>query len=191
MPERKNEKNIFVETLDWICDKLEQARILCMVTGGAAVGFWGHIRTTMGIDIVIQIHRKQIDSFLKSIENEVYVDIEEAKKAILGKGVFNIILHKTSFKIDIISLDEENVYEAEKFKNRIKINFHNREIFVISPEDLIISKLLWSKSALGSERQFKDCESIYKLNSDTLDLNYINKWVKILKVEDEFNKLAR
>lgn len=68
---------------------------------------------------------------------------------------------------------KEDIYEIEKFKKKIKMTFLNKEIFVISPGDLIISKLLWSKSAGGSERQIKDCESIYRLNYENLDLNYI------------------
>lgn len=189
MSEVQNGKNIFLETLEWICNKLDSANIPYIITGGSAIGFWGHIRTTMDIDILIQIHDEQIDSFLRSIENDVYVDIEEAKKAILEKRMFNIILNKTSFKIDLISL-KEDIYEIEKFKRKIKINFQNKDIFVISPEDLIISKLLWSKSAGGSERQIKDCESIYRLNYENLNLDYMKKWVKILNIETEFDKLV-
>ena len=188
MPEIQDEKNIFVETLEWICDKLESSNIPYMITGGSALGFWGHIRTTMDIDILIRIHSEQIDPFLRSIENDAYVDIQDARKAVLEKRIFNAILNKTCFKVDLIPL-KENIYETEKFKNRIRINFRHRDIFVVGPEDLIISKLLWSKSAGGSEQQIKDCESIYRLNCENLDYNYVKKWVKILEIEDEFNKL--
>ena len=188
MSEVGNEKNIFIETLEWICRKLKSANIPYMITGGAAVGFWGHIRTTMDIDVLIQIHSKQSDSFLSSIEGDAYIDIEKAKKAILDKSMFNIILNKTCFKIDLIPLKKDS-YEIQKFNNRVKINFQGKEIYVISPEDLIISKLLWSKSAGGSERQIKDCESIYRLNNENLDLDYLKKWVKMLGIEKEFNKL--
>jgi len=188
MSEVNNEKNIFIETLEWICSKLKSANVPYMITGGAAVGFWGHIRTTMDIDILIQIHPGRIDSLLSSIEGDAYVDIEKAKKAILDKAMFNIILNKTCFKIDLIPLKEDN-YEIKKFDNRVKMNFQDKEIYVISPEDLIISKLLWSKSAGDSERQIKDCESIYRLNSENLDLNYLKRWVKMLNIEEEFNKL--
>ena len=188
MSEVDNEKNIFIETLEWICRKLKSANVPYMITGGAAVGFWGHIRTTMDIDILIQIRSEQIDSLLSSIEGEAYIDIEKAKKAILDKSMFNIILNKTCFKIDLIPLKEDN-YEIKKFNNRVKINFQNKEIYVITPEDLIISKLLWSKSVGGSEQQMKDCESIYRLNSENLDLDYLKRWVKMLGIEKEFNKL--
>ncbi len=189
MLQGENAKNLFAETLEWICAKLESAKIPYMITGGSAVGFWGHIRTTMDIDIVVQIYAQQIEPFLRSVENEAYVDREEAKRAILNRDMFNIIYNETSFKVDIIPLKEKDDYEREKFKNRIKLNFQNKEIFVTGPEDLIISKLVWSKSAGGSERQLKDCESIYTLNCEKLNLNYIKKWVQILKIEDEFNKL--
>lgn len=190
MPKGQNDKNLFIETLEWICAKLESAKIPYMITGGSAVGFWGHIRTTMDIDIVIQVYAKQIDPFLKSIENEAYVDIEEAKRAILNREMFNIIQNETCFKVDVIPLNEKDNYEMEKFKNRIKINFQNRNIFVTGPEDLIISKLIWSKSVGGSERQLGDCESIYRLNREKLNLDYIKKWVKASEVEGEFKKIT-
>lgn len=72
-----------------------------MITGGSPVGFWGHIRTTMDIDILIQIHDEQIDSFLRNIEHDVFIDIEETKKAILDKNMFNIILNKTCLKLTL------------------------------------------------------------------------------------------
>jgi hypothetical protein len=41
MHEEQNAGNIFLETLDWICNKLELFNIPYMITGGSAVGFWG------------------------------------------------------------------------------------------------------------------------------------------------------
>jgi hypothetical protein len=190
MPKGADAGNLFLETLDWICAKLQLLDIPYMITGGSAVGFWGHIRTTMDIDIVIQISADKIVAFLNSIETEAYIAVEEAKKAISARSMFNIIPNQTLFKVDIAPLDEKSVYELEKFKRRTKINFEGREIFVISPEDLIISKLFWSKTAGGSERQISDCQSIWKLNQDNLDTRYIYKWVDALGVKEEFNKLA-
>lgn len=188
MSKEQDDKNVFTETLEWICDKLDLASIPYMITGGSAVGFWGHIRTTMEIDVVIKINERKIGPFLKSVEKDVYVNSENAKNAVLNKRMFNIIHNKTCFKIDLISL-KNDIYELEKFNNRVKIKFQNKDIYVISPEDLIISKLLWGKSAGGSERQIKDCESIYKLNNETLNLTYLGKWIKILKLQNEFDKI--
>lgn len=189
MPERQNAKNLFLETLDWICNKLNSLQIHYMITGGSAVGFWGRIRTTMDIDIVIQMRSNQVNAFLEAIRNEAYVDIQEAKDAVQSESMFNIIHNETLFKVDIILLDESNNYEMRKFGRRIKIKFQDREIYIISPEDLIISKLIWSKSAGGSERQVADCESIWKINQESIDTDYIKQWIDVLNIREEFNQL--
>ena len=154
------------------------------------MGFWGHIRTTMDIDIVIQVPVNKINPFLSSVKEEAYVDEQGAIESIADRSMFNIINNETCFKVDIIPLNEKDEYEIENFKNRIKVNFQNKEIFVAGPEGLIISKLLWSKSAGGSERQLKDCMSIYALNREKLNLDYLKKWVQKLGIEEDFNKLT-
>jgi hypothetical protein len=190
MPQRTDDENIFFETLDWICDKLEKHDIPYMITGGSAVGFWGHIRTTMDIDILIQIKTKNLDLFLESIKGEAYTDLDRAGSLLKTSRMFNVIYNKTCFKVDLIPLDH-TPYEIEKFNSRVKIRVGERDLFVIRPEDLIISKLLWGKSAGGSERQIKDCESIFKLNKENIDLAYMEKWVAELKLESEFNEIRK
>jgi hypothetical protein len=161
-----------------------------MITGGAAVGFWGHIRTTMDVDIVIQVAAPELlDLFLKKIGEEAYVSLDEAKNALAKKGMFNIINNETCFKVDIIPLDEKNAYEIEKFSRRLKINFEGKDFFVISPEDLIISKLIWSKNSGGSERQRSDCESIWVLNKSTIDTDYMKSWAAKLGIKRELGEL--
>lgn len=189
MSQGKNPKSLFLETLDWICRKLESLDIPYMITGGSAVGFWGHIRTTMDIDMLIHLRSNQVDIFLEAVRNEAYVDAQEAKKAVQNKTMFNIIPNETMFKVDVIPLDESNDYERHKFGRRIKINFQGREIYIISPEDLIISKLIWSKNVGTSERQIADCQSIWKINQENLDSGYIEEWVDLLNIKDEFNRL--
>lgn len=189
MSEKKNDADLFYETLNWLIEKLELENIPYMVTGGSAVGFWGQIRTTMDIDVVVQIGKERIKPFLGAIENECYIGIQDAEKAIADGRMFNIIVNKSYFKIDIIPL-KRDVYEIEKFGRRKRVKFRNLEIQVISSEDLLISKLQWSKSAGGSERQIMDCISIYKLNRDDLDMDYIKKWIEALNIEDEFKKVT-
>ncbi len=184
----QDDKNIFIKTLEWVCKKLDYANIPYMITGGSAVGFWGHIRSTMDIDIVIQIEADTIDRFLQSLEEDAYINIETTRKLISNKKMFNVIHNSTCFKVDFIPL-QEDIYEVKKFNNRTKIAIQDIEIYVISPEDLIISKLLWSKKTGESERQIKDCESIYRLNSESLNIDYMKKWVKELHIEDKFEKL--
>lgn len=189
MSKRENEKDLFIRTLNWICDKLESANIPYMITGGAALGFWGHVRTTMDVDIIIKLPHERVQLFLKSVKELAYVDQDEVQNAVRNKRMFNIIYNETCFKVDLICLDEADVYEKEKFEHRKRMKLRDREIYVISAEDLILSKLLWNRLAGGSERQFRDCESILKLNKDELNLDYVNKWSHILGLDEYLQKI--
>ncbi len=189
MPEKKPEQNLFLETLTWICHHLESLDIPYMITGGSAVGFWGHIRTTMDIDMVVEIDPKKIRPLLQEIRKEAYINIEEISVHKPLK-MFNIILHKTGFKIDIIPLNGTDEYELVKFGRRKKIKYLDKHIYIIAPEDLIISKLSWNRKGGGSDRQLSDCESIYKLNHGSLDLKYMNKWIRVLGLEADFKRIT-
>lgn len=52
-------------------------------------------------------------------------------------------------------------------------------LWVVSPEDLIISKLFWAKDS-KSELQLNDVSSIIKYQAEILDWEYIKYWVKEL-----------
>jgi len=189
MSEGENSQNLLFEAIDWICSKLESSKIQYMITGGVAIAFWGQIRTTMDIDILVELNQKNSEPFLKSFRGEEYLDIDTAHKAIRDKKIFNIIPNNISYKFDIITLDDQNDYERQKFIRRVKMKFLNRGIYVVSPEDLIISKLMWSKSTGGSERQLRDCQGVYKLNEEQIDKKYLEKWTIILGIESDVKKI--
>ena len=63
------------------------------------------------------------------------------------------------------------------------------ELFVVSPEDLILSKLHWARKS-HSEMQLGDVSNIISLNSNTLDYDYLRKWAKVLSVSELLDRVA-
>lgn len=190
MPERKNAENLFVKTLKWTAGKLGDLDIEYMITGGSAVGFWGHIRTTMDIDMVITLDRARVDKFFSEFEKEAHIDKDDIISALCGKKMFNAIYNETLFKIDFIPLKADDAYQSESFRRRKKVDFGDFAIWVISPEDLIVSKLEWTKAAGGSERQMADCRSVLLMN-ENLDAGYIDKWTHWLGINDLWKDLKK
>jgi hypothetical protein len=160
-----------------------------MVTGGSAVAFWGEVRTTADIDVVVQIAPSDIQSLVSSLKDEAYIDEEDVREAVSRKRMFNAIFNSTSFKVDFAVLDTGDRYEQEKFSRRRKLALADGPVWVIAPEDLVLSKLRWMKSAGGSERQLRDCRGIIALNGDKLDLDYMRKWAAALDLLEEFELL--
>jgi len=61
-------------------------------------------------------------------------------------------------------------------KRKIVKKIAGVDVFLISPEDLILRKLLWYKES-ESDRQSEDIESIFK-RQKKLDMRYIRKWAQ-------------
>lgn len=160
-----------------------------MITGGSAVSFWGQVRTTADIDIVVQVPPSRISELVKALKDEAYVDEEDVRQAVSEKRMFNVIYNATAFKVDFAILDESNPYSEEGFSRRKKLELSGRALWVISPEDLVLSKLRWMQSAGGSERQLQDCRSIMEVSKGAIDIEYMEKWAPIIGVEKEYSAL--
>ena len=67
------------------------------------------------------------------------------------------------------------------------MEFLGKTIYVVSPEDLIISKLIWIQD-LQSPVQMEDIKNLAL--SDRLDWSYINQWVGRLNL-NSYNLLKQ
>ncbi len=65
------------------------------------------------------------------------------------------------------------------------MDYFGKTIFVVSPEDLLISKLIWIQD-LQSAIQMVDIRNLTEI--DNLDWVYISKWVNTLNL-NTFNLL--
>lgn len=165
---------------------LHKLNISYIVTGGMAIFVWGRPRFTADIDIVIELKSDQIKALaqaLKALGEAGYVDVSMMQKALLRHGEFNFIEGASGVKVDFF-IAGKNSFDEVKFKNRRQEKVLGKSIYFISPEDLILSKLLWRKES-GSELQLKDVESVLKIQKK-LDWRYLKKWAKI---QSTFNTL--
>lgn len=162
-----------------IAEILKKLDIPYIITGGIAVVVWGRPRFTADIDIVVELKSKQVDRLadeLLKIDKDVYVDKRMMQMALINKGEFNFIHSESGLKVDFWIL-KNDAFDRERLRRRIKKNIAGTDIFLTSPEDLILIKFLWYKES-GSTRQLEDVESILRIQKK-LDMRYIHKWAKL------------
>ncbi len=160
------------------------------VTGGFAVSVWGRPRATFDIDIVIELFEPDVDKLAKAVREIFragYIDEDMMRTAIKEQKEFNFIDPESNAKVDFwIKKDDE--LTPQKFKRRKLEKIQGQNVYFISPEDLILSKLEWYQKG-GSSRQLEDVESVLKISGDKLDMKYLNKWAKKLGVLKILDKL--
>lgn len=171
-----------LKTLEKVISRLEQASIPSMLTGSMALNFYGHPRATNDFDIVIEVQGDDEKRLLDLFRDDFYISEEAVRQAISGEGFFNIIDYESVFKIDLI-VKKRDALSEEQFRRRRRKGFGGITASVISPEDLILAKLRWSRESL-SEMQERDVAHLIRLLSKELDFTYMEKWAGTLGMLD-------
>ncbi len=169
-----------LEILLTVCARLQDGGIPYMITGSTALNFYAAPRMTRDIDIVIEIQTQDADRMLQLFPAPFYADRQMIEEAVYQEGMFNLIHTEFAFKIDFI-IRKKQPYRIIEFSRRRKIRVNGAEIWIVSPEDLILSKLFWAKDSL-SELQLGDVRNLLQMVSN-LDVSYVEKWVHELKLD--------
>lgn len=165
--------------LKLIAARLDAAGIAYMITGSIAAGYYGQPRMTRDIDIVAVLVPPQAAQLEKWLSPEFLCDPETARAAIAARGTFNVFHRDAPQKIDFF-VRQDTDYELEKFDRRRQVDVEGQLLWMIAPEDLILSKLLWAKDS-RSEQQLRDVRNIIAAQAD-LDWTYADRWAVRLTV---------
>jgi hypothetical protein len=166
---------------------LEQVGIPYMVTGSFAVNFYGIPRTTHDIDFVVEIRASDAERFVGAFPRDFYADEDMVRQAIASQAMFNVIDPASGVKIDFWIV-KPNPFDQERFRRRREQTIFGERVFMPTPEDTIISKLLWYQEA-QTDKHLNDARGVWEIQKDTLDKEYLNRWVSRLGLAAEFERL--
>jgi hypothetical protein len=166
----------------------ERLNIPYLISGSLASSLHGMVRTTQDSDIVAQMRLEHVQPFVESLKNEFFIDEDMIAESVQHNLSFNIIHRDTMFKVDVFipqprSFHQSQLARAQKqtfslVDSEVSANFS-------SAEDTILSKLEWYRMGGEiSDRQWRDILGVLKTRSGELDLDYLHKWAKELRVSD-------
>ncbi len=149
-----------------------------MLSGSVAMSIYTLPRATRDFDFIVHLQEKDLYSLTEHFKGDYYLEVDAVKDSIKNHSIFNIIDHASGFKADFVILKNEEFRQAE-FSRRRQTEFYGTEIWVVTPEDLLISKLFWIQD-LQSALQMEDIRNLSSI--ENLDRNYIHDWVIKLKL---------
>lgn len=174
-----------------IAKVLDDLGIQYFVTGGMAVFVWGRPRFTADVDIVIALKSENSIKLIRALRafgKSGYIDEDAVEEALRNKSEFNFIDGITGVKVDFWVLRDRDVFEQLRFKRRVGRKILDYMVYFISPEDLILSKLIWHQKS-ESTRHMEDAESVLKVSDKKLDFKYLKKRAKELGVSEILTKI--
>ncbi len=175
--------------LEKLIKKLNEQNIPYMLSGSVSSSLHGQPRATNDADIVIAPAEEQLIAFVKSLSDDYYVNPDAAHEAFKNNSAFNVVDIQNSWKADFI-IRKNRPFSREEFQRRRKADIMGLDVWVVSPEDLILSKLEWAKNS-ESGQQYRDALGVATVQYDRLDHDYLYKWAKELKVENSLERLLK
>jgi hypothetical protein len=177
------------EFLQKLIKALDASKIPYMLSGSMCSSFHGQPRATNDADIVIDPTKEQLLHFVTSLGPDYYVSQEVALQSLKNSSMFNIIDIQAGWKADFI-IRKKRDYSEQEFSRRKDANVMGMNLYIVSPEDSILSKLEWSKGR-ESQAQFNDAMGVLMVQWDRLDFDYLKDWAKKLNIEDSLERLIK
>jgi hypothetical protein len=167
-----------------IVSRLDAAEIDYMLTGSVALNCYAQPRMTRDIDLVVAFCLKDALQIQDILGPDYYVLEDAAREAVAQQSSFNAIHQTTLIKVDFMVRKRED-YRLHEFARRQRLKVANFEVWVVSKEDLILSKLHWARES-QSERQLADVENLIATGCDT---DYLKTWSAALNLTDMLTRV--
>jgi hypothetical protein len=169
-----------------LCARIEAARIGYMLTGSLAMAYYARPRMTRDIDLVIELAADEASMLTTALGADYHLDTEAVSDALREERPWNTIHLPTVVKIDLIPR-KQGEYRRIEFERRRLVNFAGVDLWIVSREDLILSKLDWARDS-RSELQLRD---VRHLLEGTLDRDYLQRWAAHLKLDQLLEEVKR
>jgi hypothetical protein len=168
-----------------VSQRLESAGINYMLTGSMAMNYYAQPRMTRDIDVVVDLRREDAGRVVQLFSPDYYVSREAVDRSIAQHSMFNLIHNESVIKVDCI-VRKQDEYRLNEFGRRQRIKVLGFETWIVSKEDLVLSKLFWAKDS-HSELQLRDVKNLLATGCDR---PYIERWTSGLGLTALWDEIA-
>jgi hypothetical protein len=164
-----------------VAERLDAAGLPYMVSGSVAMNYYAQPRMTRDIDVVVALEPADAGQVHSLFEADFICESEVIREAIERRGMFNLIHREWVIKVDVI-VRKDTPYRRQELARRRRVRMRSLELSIVSPEDLVLSKLDWARDS-RSELQLGDVRNLLASVPD-LDGRYLDHWAAELGVAD-------
>jgi hypothetical protein len=160
-----------------LAEQLEQDGIPYAVGGAIAYGFWGNPRGTRDVDLNVFIPAEDAGRVIDTLMSwGVRFDREPAIASARERGDARGYYDDLPVDLFFVSIP---LHESAA-KRRRQVQLLEREISILSPEDLVVFKLLFFRG-----KDVVDVERVVAIQGEGLDREYVRRWLIDCVGEDD------
>ena len=154
-----------------VIDVLTDLSVPYMVVGSLSSNYYGIARSTNDADIVVEFKDISPRQIAARLGAEFRLQPQATFETITSTTRYVIDVIDVPFKIELFSLSDDP-HDQERFRRRVRHQIHHREVYLPTPEDVIITKIYWAQSRGERGKDAEDVRSIMAMRAESLDLTY-------------------
>ncbi len=121
---------------------LDSLHIPYVIVGSFATNLYGVARATKDVDLVVQIGPGQLNKLIEMLEPELKCDRQLGFESVAGTKKIELQDRETSFTVELF-WHSDDPHDQERFARRQEFTIFGREVWALSREDVLVTKLRW------------------------------------------------
>jgi hypothetical protein len=167
--------NVTVERVaTQLLDALDRAAVDYVVVGSLASSFYGVARSTQDADVVISSERGKIADLVRELGPDFTRDPQLAFETVTSTTKTLIAEKQSTFQIEAFNLSDDP-HDIERFSRRRKVKMYGRDAFILTVEDVIVTKIRWLHLA-GRAKDDSDLRAVIQVQDKKIDWPYVESW---------------
>ncbi len=170
------------DVIENIARLFESLNVQYAIMGGIAVRAYGIPRATYDVDFTAAVEEKNLPGLFEGVQALGYTVPDPYlagwRDEIGGMKLLKFRVHLQGRGIDIDVFLAESAFQDEVLNRRCRLKLNGIEVWLVSPEDLILLKLIANRP-----RDIADIGDVLFMQGQ-LDLSYLQSWAGQLKISE-------
>ena len=163
---------------------LQRSGVPHVVVGSFARNFHAFPRSTKDADIVLALDSAGLARFEGELGGDFSLDPQTTFETNTGTFRHTLVHRETEFQTELFLLSQD-AFDQERFRRRLPFQFNSVASFVLTAEDLIVTKLRWLRP-----KDAEDIRDVIAVKGAALDWNYLHHWTAIHGTRAKLDELC-
>src|SRR5947209_17501673 len=157
-----------------ILDSLDSVGIRYVLVGSFASNVYGVVRSTLDADIVVQTAPGQIADLIKFLGPQFEREPQMQFETVTGTQKTLLRERESGFEIELFELSNDP-HDQERFARRQKLPMLDGVTWILTVEDVLVTKLRWLHLA-NRVKDRGDIQNVIAVSGDIVDWPYVERW---------------
>ena len=154
-----------------VIDALVALDINYMIVGSYASNSYGIDRSTLDADFVVELGEASLPELFRRLRPEIRFDPQMGFETVTMTRKHVAEVEGSEFQIELFQLGDDP-HDRERFHRRHEVQSRGRSMFILSLEDVIVTKLRWARSK--DKDDVRDVIAVQ--GQERIDWAYVHRW---------------